>query len=179
MKDLEAVDVVMASDVICQKDDARLLVRAINALMKKDGIALIVLPAPENRFGTDHFPRYLSMAGCFCWQQHHITDPGLVDGIEEAAYFSWSLFVIWRSPSQSTKLPPSPVEPGTPMPPSSPGASAQPDQPDQAQPRSTTASDYPSPWHASISAAAASCHVPARCFNDDNTPGVGHGGAEI
>ncbi len=49
---LEKVDLVIASDVICQTADALSLSRALKGLLKWPyGVGVVVAPFPENRFG--------------------------------------------------------------------------------------------------------------------------------
>lgn len=91
------VDLVIASDVVCQDSDAFNLAKVVAVLMKPSGAALIILPVPENRFGTDSFPAALESEG-LQWEMHEITKPYLTVDIAEAEYMTWNMFVIWPPP---------------------------------------------------------------------------------
>ena len=111
--------------------------------MAPGGVGLFVLPHPDNRFGTDAFPRYLKEAS-FVFEQHHITDPDLTVGLAEREYFRWYLFVIWRNDGcEDTAT----------------GHEASPDDVEaeiegEVNGRSEAKITWPSPWIAAISSAA-------------------------
>jgi len=86
-------DLVIASDVVCQTSDAENLARAVGAVMAPGGAALIFLPFPENRFGTEAFPHTLAAQG-FAFEAHEVRCPRLKHGIDEANFFRWNAFLI-------------------------------------------------------------------------------------
>ena len=92
----EPVDLVVASDVVCQVDDAYALAGAIERLVATNGAAVIVLPAPKNRFGTEAFPPALDSQG-LVWRRHDICAAHLTTGLDEADYFTWQAYFIWKS----------------------------------------------------------------------------------
>jgi len=94
----EPVDFVIGSDIVCQPSDSVSLASAVHALMKPTGLALIILPDPKNRFGTEAFPPALSALGLL-WSAHPVVAPALLSGIDEASYHTWNAYLVWHPPS--------------------------------------------------------------------------------
>ena len=88
------VDLVIASDVVCQASDAVLLAATIKAAMLPSGAAIIVLPCPDSRFGTEAFPVSLTEVGLE-WTSTRVRRPDLLANVEEAAYITYDAYLIW------------------------------------------------------------------------------------
>ena len=82
----EQVELVIASDVVCQVQDAYNLAATIKRLMLPEGAAVVVLPFPSNRFGTESLAPALEKEG-LCFECHELKRAALMVGIEEADYF--------------------------------------------------------------------------------------------
>lgn len=92
---LDQCDVIIASDVICQVNDAYNLSHTIAKLLKPSGIAFIIIPIPSNRFGTEAFPESLKHEN-LNFEKHDITLNKYLYDIQEASFFTWNAFVIWK-----------------------------------------------------------------------------------
>ena len=88
----EPCELIVASDVICCVADALLFAAVVSRLLRPSGAAVVVLPSPENRFGTEAFGPALTAAG-LSWESHQISAQRMVSGIED--FLSFDLFVIW------------------------------------------------------------------------------------
>jgi hypothetical protein len=65
------------------------------ALLRPLGAAVVLLPAPKNRFGTRAFPASLNAAG-LAFRVYEVRDAALLAGLEEASFFTWHAYLAWR-----------------------------------------------------------------------------------
>lgn len=93
-------DCVIASDVVCQVSDAFLVGKVLKRLLKFDGVAIVVLPSPENRFGTESFPAAL-LKESLSWTTVSVRSQRLLEGLSDASFFSWDVYVITNKVSPS------------------------------------------------------------------------------
>jgi predicted nicotinamide N-methyase len=91
---IEKSDVIIASDVICQVSDAYMLAHTLKLLLKPSGLALIIIPVPGNRFGTEAFPSALKKENLL-FEKHTIKSREYLCNIHEADFFTWNAFVVW------------------------------------------------------------------------------------
>ncbi|CAM9803830.1 unnamed protein product, partial [Phaeothamnion confervicola] len=90
-------DVIIAADFIYQPSDAVGALRVLRNFLRPGGAAHFLVPAPRNRFGTEALPRLLAEEG-WRFESHAVADLRLLDGIEEAAYHTWTRFLVHGAP---------------------------------------------------------------------------------
>jgi len=94
-------DIVIASDVVCQREDAEGFTNAIVHFLSAAGFAYIVVPHPNNRFGVQFLPSALQDAGL----SFELSEPdfsAISDKADLEIGFKWLHFTVWNQVHMSS-----------------------------------------------------------------------------